>query len=612
MEEHGTSLESLMIVVSIAFIVPILLHRFRLKMIPVVVAEIVAGLILGTSGFNLVSSDQWLELLSLFGFIYLMFLSGLEIDFSSFQSKQSNKPQKGPHPLWVSLFIFLGILTISFGLSNLFVLMGIVKDPYLMTIIIATISLGVVVPVLKEKRLTETPLGQTILMVTVVSDLITMILLAVYISISSGKVEQMLYLLLFFAVVIATYFFIRTFRGGKAFEVLKAGTVQLGTRAVFALIIMFVVLSETLEVEIILGAFLAGVIVSLLAPNKEFVHQLDSFGYGFLIPIFFVMIGVNLDIWELFKSPKILIFIPLLLIVLLISKLVPALILKKWFSWNEVIGSGILLSSTLSLVIAAATVAAEVGIITETMKGALILVAVLSCLLAPIGFNYFFPERKHEKKVIAIVGANHITLPVSQDLLKEGYEVELYTSQPPAKETKDEKYSRFPVIEVASLEVEELRKAGTFEADITVFATMDDEVNICLATYAVEEAGIEQVVVRVEDPEKHSHITQDARMTVMSTLYASRTLLKAVIEYPSAVKLITQHDDSIQEVKMNNGSLHNMLLKDLPFLGDTLILRIYRGDSFIIPHGTTEIKFGDRLLVSGEANYIHEMRRMLE
>ena len=99
---------------------------------------------------------------------------------------------------------------------------------------------------------------------------------------------------------------------------MSKGTVQIGTRAVFTLIIVLVGLSETVGAENILGAFLAGVLVSLLSPNQELIHKLDSFGYGFLIPIFFVMIGVELDIWSLFGDKKLLLLIPLLLIGLLL------------------------------------------------------------------------------------------------------------------------------------------------------------------------------------------------------------------------------------------------------------------------------------------------------
>lgn len=85
--EHHTSVLSLMVVVAIAFFVPLLLQRFKLKALPVVVAEIIAGIFVGKSGFNIIEPDMWLQVLSTLGFIFLMFLSGLEIDFSIFKQK---------------------------------------------------------------------------------------------------------------------------------------------------------------------------------------------------------------------------------------------------------------------------------------------------------------------------------------------------------------------------------------------------------------------------------------------------------------------------------------------------------------------------------------------
>jgi CPA2 family monovalent cation:H+ antiporter-2 len=601
-----------MIVVSLAFVVPIFLHQIQLRALPVVVAEIIVGLIIGKSGFDLVSEDPWLELLSLFGFIYLMFLSGLEIDFSTF-SKNDASGENRFRPIRTAIYIFIGIFVLSLGIAMLLVVLGFIKDPYLMTMIIATISLGVVVPVLKEKKLLETSLGQTVLLVTVISDFVTMILLAIYISTLSKDTAKLLFLLIFFILVFVTYRLIKRFLKGTFFAVLHKGTVQIGTRAVFALILMFVVLSESIGVENILGAFLAGVIVSLLAPKKEFVHQLDSFGYGFLIPIFFVMVGVKLDIRLLLTDVQILLFIPVLLVALYVSKMIPVLLLKRWFSWREVIGSGILLSSTLSLVIAAATVALEIGIIDEALHGALILVAIISCLISPVFFNKIFPKIEPKKKVIAIVGANHVTLPVSQDLKKEGYEVELYSAQPTTNEkdeSKEEKYRRFPLVEVPDLSVESLQKSGLFNADVLVLGTMDDEVNLGLAEQAKSQ-GIQNIVVRIEDPEMHEPVQQRG-FVVLSTLFAARMLLKAMIEHPSAVQLMTQHDDSIQEVKVQTPLYDHVLLSRLPCLGDTLVLRIYRGDSFIIPHGSTVVRLGDRLLVSGPAEHIQAMKRELE
>lgn len=610
--EQATSLTSLMIVVGIAFLIPILLQYLNLRALPVVVAEIVAGLIIGKSGFDIVTDDPWLSLLSLLGFIYLMFLSGVEVDFSQF-SRKSKKRKGEPNPLTISFIIFLGILVLSYLLSLLLVMLGFVADPYLMTIIIATISLGVVMPVLKENKLMQTGLGQTILLVTVIADFVTMILLAIYLSAQSKDFSKMLLLLAFFVIVFVIYLLAKRFSKRGVFALISKGTVQIGTRAVFALILLFVVLSETLGVENILGAFLAGVIVSLLMPDREFAHQLDTFGYGFLIPIFFVMVGVNLDIWSLFEDPKVLLLIPLLLIMLFISKVVPSLLLKIWYPWPKVLGSGILMSATLSLVIAAATIALQMGIINEQMNGALILVAILSCLVFPVVFNKIFPKDEEQPTVISLVGSNHVTLPVAQDLLKSGYEIKMFSS------IKQDESSRngyqmngrnIPVIEL-DMNVDSLTEKGAFDADIIVLGSMDDQKNIELANHA-QTLGVERIITRVETPELYEKVeTEQEGISLFSTLFASRTLLRALIEYPSAVQLITE-DDSIQEVVVNNPTYFGRFLRELPLPNDVLILRIYRGESFIVPHGNTQIQSGDRLLVSGDVEQIYNMKQRFE
>lgn len=606
--EH-LSLTSLMIVVTVAFLLPIVLHKLKLRALPVVVAEILAGLIIGKSGFDLVSEDPYLELLSLLGFIYLMFLSGVEIDFSSF--KGGNKPAAGRKrkfsPPVIAFVIFAIILGLSYLLARLLVLMGMADAPMLMTIIIATISLGVVVPVLKEKRLLETDLGQTLLLVTVISDFVTMIMLAVYISVLSGSTASMLLLLLFFGIVVAVYMVIRRYAGRTVFKLLSRGTVQIGTRAVFALILLFVVMSETLGAENILGAFLAGVVVSLIAPNKDFIHRLDSFGYGFLIPIFFVMIGVNMELWSLFTDWRVALFIPLLILFLFLSKMVPALLLRLWFGWRETIGSGVLLSATLSLVIAASTIALELGIIDRTIYGSLIVVAVISCLIFPVLFNKIFPEQPaQERKSIAIVGANHVTLPVAQGLDREGYDVRLYSTD---KQTRQDGKS-LPSVKVTALTKEALEQEGTFDIETVVLGTMNDELNLQLARYA-RERGVKRIIVRIEDPALQEQTGKEG-FAVFSTLFAATTLLKAIVENPSAVELITRHDDTIKEAVVGNPKYDMAQLRHLPYLGNILVLRVYRNGTFLIPNGDTELRVGDRLLVSGEADAVFKLKRELE
>ncbi|WP_144493991.1 monovalent cation:proton antiporter family protein [Bacillus pumilus] len=612
--EH-TSVSSLVVVIIVAFFTPLLLHRFKLT-IPVVVAEIIMGLIIGKSGLQLVvEHDAWLDTLSMLGFIFLMFLSGLEIDFSSFESKKKARELpnglKEPNTFKAATIVFLGVFSISFILSYAFVLAGFIQNAFLMTLIISTISLGVVVPTLKEEKLMQTNIGQIILLVAVIADLVTMILLAVFSSIYGDGTGNMWLLLLLFAAGILLYLFGRVFKTKSIFQSMSKGTVQIGTRAIFTLIIVLVALSESLGAENILGAFLAGVLVSLLSPNKELVQQLDSFGYGFLIPIFFVMVGVDLNIWALFKDPTIMIMIPLLFIALLISKLVPILYLKKWYDMRKVIGSGFLLTSTLSLVIAAATIGERLGVIDHKMSGALILVAVLTSILTPVWFKALFKKEQaaSHKKRVTFIGANQLTLPVTLDLHQDEYDIRILHVFQENKEALLAD-SIFEVESIEEYDDETLRKAGVGQEDVLVVATGSETKNKEIALFAKEE-GAKQVIASVNKAEAELTL-KEAGIDTFSNFLSSKTVLRALIEAPDAIRLLTNEDTSLYQIQMNNHRYHNVMLREFPFTGDLVFVRIFRGVDSLVPHGDTTLRSGDRVLVSGSREYVAGLRAQLE
>ncbi|MCY7574053.1 monovalent cation:proton antiporter family protein [Bacillus pumilus] len=612
--EH-TSVSSLVVVIIVAFFTPLLLHRFKLT-IPVVVAEIIMGLIIGKSGLQLVvEHDAWLDTLSMLGFIFLMFLSGLEIDFSSFESKKKARELpnglKEPNTFKAATIVFLGVFSISFILSYAFVLAGFIQNAFLMTLIISTISLGVVVPTLKEEKLMQTNIGQIILLVAVIADLVTMILLAVFSSIYGDGTGNMWLLLLLFAAGILLYLFGRVFKTKSIFQSMSKGTVQIGTRAIFTLIIVLVALSESLGAENILGAFLAGVLVSLLSPNKELVQQLDSFGYGFLIPIFFVMVGVDLNIWALFKDPTIMIMIPLLFIALLISKLIPILYLKKWYDMKKVIGSGFLLTSTLSLVIAAATIGERLGVIDHKMSGALILVAILTSILTPVWFKALFKKEQaaSQKKRVTFIGANQLTLPVTLDLHQDEYDIRILHVFQENKEAMLAD-SIFEVESIEEYDDETLRKAGVGQEDVLVVATGSETKNKKIALFAKEE-GAKQVIASVSKAEAELTL-KEAGIDTFSNFLSSKTVLRALIEAPDAIRLLTNEDTSLYQIQMNNHRYHNVTLREFPFTGDLVFVRIFRGVDSLVPHGDTTLRSGDRVLVSGSREYVAGLRAQLE
>ena len=613
--EHGMSVSSLLIVLLVAFMTPIILHKFKLNIIPVVVAEILMGLIIGKSGLNLVETDMWLETLSSLGFIFLMFLSGLEIDFTAFsRNKKRVKLPNGrlePNTFLVATIIFAGIFIVSLGLSYLFVLAGFIDNAFLMTLIISTISLGVVVPTLKEAHLMKTAIGQIILLVAVIADLVTMILLAVFVSLQDGGKGNTWLLLILFASGILLYFLAKRFKNRTFLESMSTGTVQIGTRAVFTLIIVLVAISETVGAENILGAFLAGVLVSLLSPNPNLVHKLDSFGYGFLIPIFFVMIGVDLDVWSLFGDRKLLLLIPLMLIGLLISKLLPVYLLKIWYDKNTVIASSFLLTSTLSLVIAAATIGERIGVITKEMSGTFILVAVITSVFTPIVFKKVFPfETENMKKTkIAFIGANQFTLPVYTELKSGAYEPTLYHT----KQEKNEKStsdSFFDIVGLADYSIESLDKTDVYETEIAVVSTGDETTNSTLGIM-LKEKGVERVICRAESPKIEASLKENG-IEVFSTLLSTKTLLRALIESPHVMNILTNQESSLFEIHLLNSRYEGMTLREFPFTGDVIFVRIFRGKDSIVPHGETELHLQDRLIVTGTKEYVKELKQELQ
>lgn len=609
------SLLSLVIVLIFAFLTPLVLDRFRISFMPVVIAEIIMGLIIGKSGFDLIRGGSWLDILSTLGFIFLMFLSGLEIDFSAF--KMSNKKIKmsngktEPNRLTVSIVIFLGIFVLSIGLSYLFVWMGLIDNVFLMTLIISTISLGVVVPTLKEANVMKTGIGQIILLIAVIADLVTMILLAVFVSLSGDNQGNMWLLLILFVAGVILYFVGRRFKNRSFIERLSTGTVQIGTRAIFTLIIVLVALSESLGAENILGAFLAGTLVSLLNPKPEMVRQLDSFGYGFLIPIFFVMVGVDLDLWSLLSNKELLLLIPLLLIGLLVSKIFPVFILRKWYDTKTVLAASFLLTSTLSLVIAAAKIAERMEVITAEMSGTFILVAVISCIVTPIFFKKWFPKENglEPKQKVTFIGANQITLPVSKELDKELFEATVFHKK---MEKPDSHISDtvFNITELPDYSESELENAGVFDADILFISTGDEELNSTLAVHA-KELGIERVIARTESPDL-ARLLKEHDVEVFSTLLSSKAFVTAVIESPTIADIFTNQETALYEIEMRNPNYHNMKLREFPFVGDIIVVRIFRDNESLVPHGDTRLKTEDRLVVTGTKEFVDDLMRELQ
>ncbi|HCZ8924819.1 TPA: monovalent cation:proton antiporter family protein [Staphylococcus aureus] len=607
---------SLVIVVLAAFLTPIIVNRLNINFLPVVVAEILMGIVIGNSFLNIVERDSILNILSTLGFIFLMFLSGLEIDFKAFKKDkrarqgQNDDESSIPGHLNLALTVFAFIMIISILLAYVFKWLGLVDDVLLMVIIISTISLGVVVPTLKEMNIMRTTIGQFILLVAVLADLVTMILLTVYGAINGqgGSTIWLIGILVVFTAI--SYILGVQFKRMSFLQKLMDGTTQIGIRAVFALIILLVALAEGVGAENILGAFLAGVVVSLLNPDEEMVEKLDSFGYGFFIPIFFIMVGVDLNIPSLIKEPKLLIIIPILIVAFIISKLIPVMFIRRWFDMKTTIASAFLLTSTLSLVIAAAKISERLNAISAETSGILILSAVITCVFVPIIFKKLFPvpDEFNRKIEVSLIGKNQLTIPIAQNLTSQLYDVTLYYR----KDLSDRRQlsDDITMIEIADYEQDVIERLGLFDRDIVVCATNDDDINRKVAKLA-KAHQVERVICRLESTTDDTELV-DSGIEIFSSYLSNKILLKGLIETPNMLNLLSNVETSLYEIQMLNYKYENIQLRNFPFGGDIIFVRIIRNNESIVPHGDTQLRYGDRLIVTGAKEYVDELKRELE
>ena len=613
MEE--TSFLPLMLIILLSFFVPMLLTRFKRLRLPIVVGEILAGIIVGRSGLNLVSShDPILELLAEFGFVFLMFLSGMEIDFSNIGSVNSRlrlslPDLSQPLPLAVVTFgITLAVSTvIGFGMENL----GLVQNPWMMALVLSTTSLGVVLPVLKERGLTSGRYGQSLLISALVADFVTMLLITVLVAVLSHGITfdillvSLLFVAFFLVYRVGNLFFNKLPGIRRAMEELSHATAQIKVRAAFGMMLVFVVLSEFLGAEVILGGFLAGAVVSLLrtSSDADLSHQLETIGFGFFIPIFFIKVGIDFNLTALLESPQNLILVPGLLIAALLVKIVPMLLYRKAYSWRETFAAGALLSARLSLIIAASAIGLRLGVISETVNSAIILVAIILVTLAPMVFSWLKPSRSEEiSRPIVIAGATELGMQVARSLLRHNEQVVIIDQDPEHLQRAQQ----------AGLDAFDGQWDILDHARTLVCAHRDVEKNYKICQMARTQYGLDSIVVHVSEPKDLTRFEQ-LGVTALNAALDQASMLVMVARNPSLYELMTRTDDDKEVVEMivNNDACSGKRLRDLNLPGDVLVLAVRRNGELIVPHGNTEVMIGDHLALVGSNECISDIQHIL-
>jgi Kef-type K+ transport system membrane component KefB len=329
----------------VAAAAPLALGLFPRIRLPSIVLEIVLGTVIGPHVLGWVSIDTPIEVMSLLGLAFLLFLAGLEVEYERFRGRILRLTVLG-----YAISLVLGLL-IGLGLHA----GGLVKSPLLIGIALSATTLGIVIPVLKDAGQVATPFGQLVVAGASIAEITSIVLLSLFFSGEAGGIGVKLLLLGLFAlfvlaVGVAVLGVEHSMRISATLVRLQDTTAEIRIRASFLLLVLFVVLAERLGLEAILGAFLAGAIVKLVDRDEtmthpEFRQKLQAVGYGVFVPVFFVATGVRFELNALFASTTNLARVPIFLTALFIARGLPALVYRSLTTRTQTLAAGLLQAS---------------------------------------------------------------------------------------------------------------------------------------------------------------------------------------------------------------------------------------------------------------------------
>jgi len=354
----------------------------RLLKIPVAVGEILYGIAIGKSLLDLVEPSQWLDFLSMFGFLLLMFIAGLEVKLKEIYSLPlKSKLLYSAIPSLVFLLAFLIGRELHFNA--------------LVSVAIGAISVGIVVSVLREKGLLSTPYGKTVFLVGIVGEVMSIAVLT-FLSLYyqhgfgfdfwKGVAQLLAYLLIARIVLIFLKSFVWWYPDRFKFF-FERSPAEIGVRISLAVMFTLSVAASLINIEPIIGAFIAGMIFATVFEETENIEEkLSGIAFGFLIPIFFIYVGINFQMPHLnLHTLKLLgVLVAASLGVKILSSL---LLVLEGYKLKEAAGAGALLAAPLTLVIVTAELGVKMGLIEHHLESILILLAVLTGIVAPILFN---------------------------------------------------------------------------------------------------------------------------------------------------------------------------------------------------------------------------------
>jgi Kef-type K+ transport system membrane component KefB len=370
---------SLVLVLLASTIAAIAARLHSRVLLPTVVVELVLGILMGPEVLDIAQSDQYIEFLANIGLVFLFFFAGLEVIEKRVPRRELTLGTAG----WAAS-LALG-LTVGLALHEA----GLDAEGWLVGVALATTALGALVPILSDAGLLRTPLGTAVLGTGVAGEFWPIVVISVFLTGVYGAGAEVLLLIGFGGLVTLAAAAALRARPPRVVRVLRETvhtTGQAAVRLCVFLLAALVLLANDVGFDFVLGAFAAGLVVGLAleTPEGEVVRmRLEGIGFGFLIPIYFVVTGMDFDLDSLLSARGLglaALFLALLLVVRGASSLL----------WLRRLGRGQTLrlaffgATGLPLIVAIVGIGTKRGAIDEGVGASLIGAGMISVLLFPL------------------------------------------------------------------------------------------------------------------------------------------------------------------------------------------------------------------------------------
>jgi Kef-type K+ transport system membrane component KefB len=371
-------------------------HRVVL---PTVVLEIVLGIAIGPEVLDWAEVDSYIDLLANFGLVLLFFFAGLEVIEKNVPTRLLVRGGMG----WgvsLALGLVAGVVLHGAGLD---------AEWWLLGIALSTTALGTLVPILADTGLLTTPLGRAVLGTGVAGEFWPIVVISVFLTGVYGAVAELILLLAFGAVVAAAAAAAVRARPPRVVRVLQETvhtTGQTAVRLSLFLLAALVLLANDVGFDFVLGAFAAGLVVGLAldSPEGRAVRmRLEGIGFGFLIPIYFVVTGMNFDLDSLL-TPAGLGLAALFLALLLLVRGASALLWLRELEPRQTLSLAVFGATGLPLIVAIVGIGEDRGAIATDVGTSLVGAGMISVLVFPLVALALAGPREQAAPVAAVAG----------------------------------------------------------------------------------------------------------------------------------------------------------------------------------------------------------------